>query len=237
MKPSISGPAHQKLHADPGAEREAGDPAGLRLRIDGLRPVERGRRIRQFAGAVVERALAAADAAEVEAQRREAAVHELVVELVDDLMVHRPAELRVRMQNDGDRRVLLPRRMVPGLDPSRRTGKNDFRHCSPPQDPTGAHLRTARRVGYASLVPGPHRRPVLNYSNYANIAFLARNTGYKRQRLRVSASNMTRRAKSKLFARRLGMARGAAATDSCRIAGRRRNRPRRRTNSKKFASM
>ena len=48
----------------------------LRLRIDGLRPVERGGRIRQLAGAVVERALAAADAAEIEAQRREAAVHE-----------------------------------------------------------------------------------------------------------------------------------------------------------------
>src|SRR5580692_2402029 len=52
-------PAHQELHADPGAEREAGDPAGARFRVDGLRPIERGRRVRQFAGAMVERALAA----------------------------------------------------------------------------------------------------------------------------------------------------------------------------------
>jgi hypothetical protein len=50
--------------------------------------------------------LAALDAAEVEPQHRKVPVHEGVVELVDDLVAHRPAELRVRMQNDGDRRVL-----------------------------------------------------------------------------------------------------------------------------------
>ena len=41
-------------------------------------------------GAVVELALAAADAAEIEAQHREAALREHVEELVDDLVVHRP---------------------------------------------------------------------------------------------------------------------------------------------------
>ena len=82
----------------------------------------------KFAGAVVERALAAADAAEIEAQHREVAVHERVVELVDDLMVHRAAELRVRMQHDGDRRVLLPRRVIAALDPAGRAGEDDFRH-------------------------------------------------------------------------------------------------------------
>ena len=50
-------PAHQELHADPGAERDAGDPAGARLRADRLRPVERRGRVRQFALAVVEGAL------------------------------------------------------------------------------------------------------------------------------------------------------------------------------------
>ena len=69
-------PPHQELHADPGAEREAGDPARARLGIDRLRPVERRGRIRQFARAVVERALAPADAAEIEPQHREAAMHE-----------------------------------------------------------------------------------------------------------------------------------------------------------------
>jgi hypothetical protein len=122
------GPAHQKLHADPGAEREAGDPAGARFGIDGLRPVERGRRIRQFAGAVIERALAAADAAEIEAQHREAAMRERVVALVDDLVIHRAVKLRMRMQDHRDRRVLLLRRMIAAFEAARGAGENNFRH-------------------------------------------------------------------------------------------------------------
>src|ERR1700730_8409742 len=41
-----SRPPHQKLHANPGAKRDSGDPAGPRLGADGLRPVERRRRVR-----------------------------------------------------------------------------------------------------------------------------------------------------------------------------------------------
>src|SRR5690242_2309009 len=82
---------------------------------------------------MIERALASADAAEIEAQRGEAAVHELIVELVDDRVVHRAAELRMRMQHDGDRRVLLPRGVVPALDASCGAGENDFRHCDRPR--------------------------------------------------------------------------------------------------------
>src|ERR1043166_6110765 len=122
------GPAHEKLHADPGAEREAGDPAAARFGIDRLRPVERRGGIREFALAVVEGALAAPHAAEVEAQHREIAVYEGVVHLIDDLVVHRPAELRVRVQDDGERRVLLPRRVVSSLDAPGRADENDFRH-------------------------------------------------------------------------------------------------------------
>jgi hypothetical protein len=92
---------------------------------------------------VIERALAAADAAEIEAQRREAAVHEGVIELVDDRVVHRPAELRVRMQDDGDRRVLLPRRVIPALDPAGRAGKDDFRHCGRPRTLSSPRLTAA----------------------------------------------------------------------------------------------
>jgi Mg-chelatase subunit ChlI len=55
-------------------------------------------------------------------------VHEGVVELIDDGVVHRPAELRVRVQNDGDRRVLLARRVIAALDASCGTGEDDFRH-------------------------------------------------------------------------------------------------------------
>src|SRR5262249_21344157 len=77
---------------------------------------------------VIERALAAADAAEVEAQHRKIAVRERVVELVGDLMVHRPAELRVRMQDDRDRRILLLGRMEAAFDPSSGSGEDDLGH-------------------------------------------------------------------------------------------------------------
>ena len=124
-------PAHQQLHADPGAEREAGDPAAARFRVDGLRPVERGGGVGEFALAVVERALAAADAAEIEPQHREIAVRERIVELIDDLVVHRAAELRMRVQHDGERCVLLPCGMIPALDTSGGAGKDHFRHRQP----------------------------------------------------------------------------------------------------------
>src|SRR5262249_14805461 len=116
---------------DPGPERESGDPAAARLRIDRLRPVERGGRVRQFAGAVVERALAAADTAEVEAQHGKIAVRERVVELVGDLVVHRAPELRVRVQDDGDRRVLLLGRVEAAFDPAGGSGEDDFGHSGP----------------------------------------------------------------------------------------------------------
>src|SRR5213078_3309102 len=138
------GPAHQKLHADPGAERKACDPAGARFGIDGLCPVERGSRIRQFAGAVIERALAAADAAEIEAQHRKAAMRERVVALVDDLVVHRAMKLRMRMQDHGDRGVLLLRRMVAAFEAAGRTGEDDFRHWD-------SSIDVDRSIGWSGL--------------------------------------------------------------------------------------
>src|SRR5204862_7996655 len=122
------GPAHQKLHADPGPERKAGDPAGARFGVDGLRPVQRGSRIRQFAGAVIERALAAADAAEIETQHRKSAMRKRVVALVDDLVIHRAVKLRMRMQDHRDRRVLLFRRMITAFEAACGAGENDFGH-------------------------------------------------------------------------------------------------------------
>src|SRR5580700_9026372 len=126
-------PAHQKLHADPGAEREACDPAAARLGVDGLRPVKRCCGIRQFADAVIEAALAAAYAAEVEAQRGKAAMHEGIVDLVDDRMVHRAAELRMRMEHDADRRVFLPRRVVTAFDAASRSREDDLGHMFEPR--------------------------------------------------------------------------------------------------------
>ena len=73
--------------------------------MDLLHPVERGGGIGQFADAVVEAALAAADAAKIEAQRRKAAIDEGLVERLRDPVVHRAAALRVRVEDHGDRRA------------------------------------------------------------------------------------------------------------------------------------
>src|SRR3954454_3160552 len=77
---------------------------------------------------MVEGTLAASDAAEIEPQYREATMHERIVELVDDLMIHRAPELGMRMQHDGDRCVFHACRMVPAFDPAGRAGEDDFRH-------------------------------------------------------------------------------------------------------------
>jgi hypothetical protein len=55
-------------------------------------------------------------------------VHEGIIELIDDLVVHRAAELRVRVQHDGDRRMFGARRMIATFDPAGGTGKDDFGH-------------------------------------------------------------------------------------------------------------
>jgi hypothetical protein len=96
--------------------------------VQRLDPVERGCRVGQFAGAVIELALAAADAAEVETQRGEIALLEHVEKIVNDLVVHGPAELRMRMQDDSDRCAFFLRRLVAAFQATRRTGKNDLRH-------------------------------------------------------------------------------------------------------------
>src|SRR5208283_532642 len=72
-------PPHQKLHADPGAKRDSRDPARARFRIDRLRPVEGGRRVRQFALTVIEAALRPPNAAKIETQHGKAALRECVI--------------------------------------------------------------------------------------------------------------------------------------------------------------
>ena len=69
-----------------------------------MHPVERCRRVAQLALAVVEHALGAADAAEIEPQHREAAPGEHVEQAVHDAVVHRAAVKRVRMQDHRERR-------------------------------------------------------------------------------------------------------------------------------------
>src|ERR1043166_4165190 len=77
---------------------------------------------------MVKRTLAAPDAAEIETQNGKVPMHKGVIELVDNLVIHCPAKLRVRMQNDGDRRVFLSRRVVATLDPARGASEDDLGH-------------------------------------------------------------------------------------------------------------
>ncbi|MNL52644.1 hypothetical protein D3C87_1758380 [compost metagenome] len=77
---------------------------------------------------MVEFALAAADAPEIETQRRKAALLEHVEELVNDLVVHRAAELRVRVQDDGDRGALLLRRLIAAFEAAGRSVEDNFGH-------------------------------------------------------------------------------------------------------------
>jgi len=93
-----------------------------------LHPVERACRIRQFARTVIEFALAASNAAEVEAQRCETALLEHVEQIIDDLVVHRSAELRMWMKDERDRSILFFGRLIATFEASGRTVENDFWH-------------------------------------------------------------------------------------------------------------
>ena len=86
---------------------------------------------------MVEGALAAADAAEVEAQHGEAAFGEAIIRAVDDLVVHRAAELRVRMQHHRDRRAFCLGRMIAAFEPAGGTGEDDLGHVKTSRDGPG----------------------------------------------------------------------------------------------------
>ena len=122
------GATHQQLHADPRTEADARDPGRLRLGVEALHPVECTRRIAQLADAVVEHALALANAAEVEPQSREAAPLESLVELLHDRVVHSAAGRRMRVQDhrDGCTRTWARRKTT--FETAFGTGKNDFWH-------------------------------------------------------------------------------------------------------------
>ena len=142
------GPPHQQLHRDPGAERKAGDPAGGRIRVIGLQPVERRGGVGQFALAAVEAALAASHSAEVEAQGRKAAAHEALIQGVDDLVVHRAAVLRMRVQHQRHRRRRRALVMVARLDTPLGAVDDHVRHSWSSTTPTRTLGYWRRMVAY-----------------------------------------------------------------------------------------
>jgi len=122
------GAPHQQLHADPGAERVAGDPARLGVGIHALQPVERCSGVGQFPHAVVEASLTAADTPGVEPQHRETAIHENMEQREHDLVVHRPAILRVRMQDQRDRCALSLALVIATFEATLGAGEHHVRH-------------------------------------------------------------------------------------------------------------
>jgi hypothetical protein len=72
--------------------------------------------------------LAAADAARVEAQDREAAVDEDVEQREHDLVVHRPAILGMGVQDERDRGVFFLALVIATLQATLGAGEHHIRH-------------------------------------------------------------------------------------------------------------
>ena len=68
------------------------------------------------------------DAAEIEAQGCKAALDEGLVEQLDDLVVHRPAGLRVGMEDQGNRGAGAGAGMKASFEAPLRAGENHFGH-------------------------------------------------------------------------------------------------------------
>ncbi len=95
-----------------------------------LHPIERRGCVGKLPDAVVENALALADAAEVEAQGREAAPHERLVERLHDRIVHRAAAVGMRMQDQRDGSAGAGTGAETAFETAFRPWKDDFGHCT-----------------------------------------------------------------------------------------------------------
>src|ERR1700677_1154981 len=101
---------------------------------------------------MIESALGASDAAKIEAQHRKSALREGVIHIIHNLIVHRAAKLRVRMQNDGDRRAALFGGMETAFESSGRTVENHFRHFASSLLARRAVARSARGWSFCALL-------------------------------------------------------------------------------------
>src|SRR3546814_15706898 len=85
------------------------DLCRLRFGVEALHPIERAGRVGKLADAVVERALALADAAEIEPRRGETATLEGLVALEDIPVVHRAARGGMRVEGQLNRAGQVPK--------------------------------------------------------------------------------------------------------------------------------
>src|SRR5262249_887588 len=102
------------------------------------------RGVGKLAWTLIEEPLTSADAAEVEAQHRKAALNESIVKTIDNLIVHRAPELRVRMQDDSDRCAGLRLMMIASLDAAGRPIDDHFGHFLEPFLPARPPARLRR---------------------------------------------------------------------------------------------
>src|ERR1700731_1353801 len=99
-----------------------------RVGIKSVHPVEHGGCIGELSSAGIEGALAASDAAEIEAHGGATQAVEHMKEIVDHRIVHRAAELGMGLQDHshwGARRLLT---LIPHLDAAGGPGQNNVRH-------------------------------------------------------------------------------------------------------------
>ncbi len=100
----------------------------LGVLVHALQIVERRGRVRKLTNPLIVFALAAPHAAEVEPQHREAQIVEGVVQVVDNLVVHRSAELRMRMKHDRNWGVTVLLRVITSFKTALGAGKDHFGH-------------------------------------------------------------------------------------------------------------
>ncbi len=104
---------------------------------------------------MVKRTLTAANAAEIEAQNRKTALCERLIHIVNDLIVHRPAKLRMRMKNDRDRRTALFGGMEAPFKATSGTCENDLGHLN-----SGCSVRDlqSNQIGSAGVIERENKK-------------------------------------------------------------------------------
>ena len=93
-----------------------------------LHPVQGRGRVTKLSDAVVEHALALAHSTEIEAKRRTTTLDVSLVQQLYDLVVPRPARLRVRMEDKCDWRSGTRARMETAFEAALRAWKDHFGH-------------------------------------------------------------------------------------------------------------
>ncbi len=104
---------------------------------------------------MIECALAAPYTAKIEAQHGKVPVHERIIQLIDDLVVHRATELRVRVEHDPDRGIPLPGRVIAAFETPAGAGEDDLGHGC--QTSIGVMTHTEPRRKQAPLADGGGR--------------------------------------------------------------------------------